>query len=288
MHANKISGLLPCFGLLLMLTACNPPEPARTPAVCYLTTATEQVTRDTPPTLTLERSFTYTGNQLTAINERTASQQASYRVDYQDGKAIRAIGSLANMLLEYDTRTGKVNRATMARGTQTQSVFTLTHTASGRLSSLTETRQVPVAGSSVVSRAYSFSYTNAGNVSTERVVFTFQNGSTLTQETDYAVGAETAPYATFPERALLTLVSVGQQFETRPGRFWNANVLTGYQVYTVNSTDRLLAEAATFTNQFDADGNLTALTQSTRSYSPVGSTFFTTRPTSHVLTHECR
>ncbi|MBC8153746.1 MAG: hypothetical protein H7Z72_12615 [Bacteroidetes bacterium] len=281
-------GLLSYFSLLLSLIACDSPEPATTPSVCYLTATTEQVTRDTPPTLTLERSFTYTGNQLTAINERTASQQASYRVDYQDGKAVRAVGSPANMVLEYDTKTGRVNRATMAQGTQTQSVFTLTHTASGRLSSLTETRQVPVTGSSVVSRAYSFSYTNAGNVSTERVTFTFQNGSTLTQETDYAVGAESAPYATFPERALLTLVSLGQQFETRPGRLWNANVLTGYQVYTLNGTNRLLAESATFTNQFDATGNLTALTQNTRSYTPAGSTFFTTKPTSHVLTHECR
>lgn len=288
MYANSLLSLLGCFSLLLSLTACDSPTPDAPSTVCYLTRATELIPQDTPPTLALQRSFTYASGQLANLSEQSATRQATYRTDYQDGKLVRAIGSPVVMVMEYDAKTGTANRASMVSGGQTQSVFTMTHTASGRLSTLSEARSVLVAGSSVVGRTYSFSYTNAGNVSTERVRFTFQNGSTLDQETDYAVGAEGSPYATFPERTLLTVLSVGQQFETHPGRLWNNNALTGYQTYTLNGTARLLSESATFTNQFDATGNLTALTQATRSYTPAGSTFFSTKPTSHTFAYECR
>lgn len=288
MYANPMGTLIAGLGLLPGLIACDPPKPAVPTTICYLTSATEQVPQDTPPTLTLQRSFTYTNGQLTTLAERSDAQQASYRIDYQDGKVVQATGSTLTMAVERDAKTGTINRATMTKSGQIQSVFTLTHTASGRLNTLTETRQVLVAGSSVVSRTYSFSYTNAGNVSTEQVRFTFLNGSTLDQATDYTVGTEGAPYATFPEPTLLTLVSVGQQFEQHPGQLWLTNALTGYQTYTLNGTSRLLAEAATFANQTDASGNVTARTQTTKYYIPAGSANASTKPTSHTFAYECR
>lgn len=289
MYTNSLLRLTGYFSLVLSLVACDSPAPVAPPAVvCQVTSATEQVTQDTPPTLTLQRSFTYANGQLTHLAERTATQQANYQLDYQDGKLVRATGNSASMMVERDAVTGRISRVAMMNGMQTQASFTLSYTGSGQLSRLTEIRLMPVTGSSVVGRVYSFSYTNAGNVSTEEAVFTFQNGSTLYQETDYTVGSEASLYAKFPERTLLTALSVGQQFEAHPGRLWLNNALTGYQTYTLNGTNRLLAESATFANQFDATGHLLATTQTTKYYSPVGSTFAVTKPTSHTFAYECK
>lgn len=288
MYANILLSLVSFFTLLLSLSACKLPKATPPIPVCYVTQATEQVTIDTPPTLTLQRSFTYANGQLTNISEQTDTRQATYRIDYQDNKVVQATGSPVTMAVEHDVRSGKITKATMMKGAQVQSVFTMTYTASGRLNTLSEDRQVLVAGSSVVGRTYSFSYTNAGNTSTEQVRFTFQNGATLDQETTYTVGENTAAYATFPEPGLLTVLSLGQQFENHPGQLWLTNALTAYQTYTISGTNRLLAESATFTNQFDATGNLIGRTQTTRYYTPAGSTFFSTKPTTHVFQYDCR
>lgn len=289
MYAKILLSLFIGPGLLLSLTTCSVPQIVPATPICYVTSATEQITLDTPPTLTLQRLFTYTNGQLTAMAERSAKQQATYQIEYQSGKVIRAISTDLTLTVERDATSGKINRATTTKAGQMHSVFTLTYTASGRLSTLTEDRQViPVnTGFSGTSRTYSFSYTGE-NVTTERVKYTYKDGSSLNQESTYTVGDHPSAYASFPEPALLTILSVAAQFETMPGRLWQTNALTGYQTYTINGSNRLLAESATFADTYDANGNLATRAQTTNVYIPAGSTSFATKPTAHTLAYECR
>ncbi len=288
MYAKIILSLFVGPGLLLSLSACDPPKPEPT-SICYVISATEQIPQDTPPTLVLQRSFTYANSQLTAMTERSAKQQATYQLEYQSGKVIRATGTDLTLTVERDAASGRINRATTTKAGQTQSVFTLTYTASGRLSTLTEDRQVvPInTGFSGTSRTYSFSYTGE-NVTTERVKYTYKDGSSVDQEITYTVGDHPSAYASFPETALLTIVSLAAQFETMPGRLWQTNALTGYQTYTINGSNRLLAESAKFADTYDASGNLAARAQTTSIYIPAGSSSFVTKPTAHTFAYECR
>ncbi len=276
------------FSLLVSLTACKDKNPATPTPVCRVTSATEQVTQDTPPTITLQRSFTYANGMVTGISERSAKQQAIYQIQHQQAQVTGVIWNDLTLTVNRDAAS-RISVATITKAGQIQSVFTMTYTPSGQLSTLTENRQViPVnTGFSGTSRTYSFSYT-ADNVTTEHARFTYKDGSTLDQETAYTLGNHPSAYASFPEPALLTVVSLAGQFETMPGLLWQTNAITSYQTYTFAGTNRQLAESATFADTYDASGNLTSRTQLTKLFSPAGSPFSVLKPTSHTFSYECR
>lgn len=267
----KSYSLLLWFFALVLLTgvfACkHAPDPQ--PAVCRLIRTTDQL-MEANGRLTdeLQRTFTYTSAVLTSLAERSMNQDAEFLVERVDQRVVRATGGAMVVTLAYGSATTQPGSATFSRGGKVASTFAMEYGPAGCLSRLVENRIVRPANSLTIERAYTFTYDNAGNLTTERARFRLIDGAVVEQETDFTVGANLSPYANFSERPLLTVVAMSQAVETQPGRFWHLNAPTAYKSYFLtNSGSRSsLRESSTFVTTHDADNKVTGQDQNALLY----------------------
>ena len=232
--------------------------------VCRLTGTTDQVVEANGRlTEEMQRTFTYTNDVLTSIAERSTNQEASFALEHTDQRTVRATGVTATggamaVTLGYALGVTQPASATFSRGGNAASTFVMDYNSDGRMSRIVESRTVLPANSRTTERVFTFTYDNAGNLTTERVRSTLVGGVVVDQETEYAVAANPSPYVHFSERALLTLLALSQAVETRPGRFWHRTAPTAYKSYFLtNSGSRgNLSESSTFVATYDADSKL--------------------------------
>lgn len=239
------------------------------PAVCRLTTVTDQLL-EVSGRLTdeMQRTFTYTNNVLTSVAERSTNQEAGFLVEHTDQRVVRATGGTMAVTLGYASGATQPSSATFSRGGNLASAFAMDYTSEGRMSRIVESRTVRPANSQTIERAFTFTYDNAGNLTTERVRSTLVGGVVVEQETEYTVAANPSPYVHFSERALLTVVALSQAVETRPGRFWHRNAPTAYKSYFLTSAGNRgnLSESSTFVATYDGDSKLTSQDQNALLY----------------------
>lgn len=261
---NRI--IVSVISLLLLLSRCHP---ASTDVVastsCQLTGSSDQLLGSSGSlTDELQRSFTYTDRKLQSIMEQSASKQALFTVEYGTSRIQRAVNGQDVIALTYENATASnPTSASFSQGGARQSTFVMTYDATGRMTSITETRQVLPANSLTVTRAYQFSYNQTGALTGERARFTLTDGTVVEQQTDYQVEAKPAPYASFQALPLLTLVALSQAVETRPGRFWQPQTVVSLKTYALTSTGNPanVLEEANFTNTYDSQGFLASQNQ---------------------------
>ena len=234
------------------------------PAVCRLTSTTDQLI-DVNGRLTdeMQRTFTYTNALLTSVAERSVNQEAGFLVERANTLIVRATGGPMTLLLAYPPTATQPGSATFSQGGKVYSTFTMDYDASGRMIRIVESRSVLPANSQTTERAYTFSYDNTGNLTTERVRFTLRGGTVVDQQTDYTFDSNPSPYTRFGERALLTLVALSQAVETRPGRFWHINTPLSHKSYFLNSSGlrASLSDSSLFVTTYDADGKVVSQDQ---------------------------
>lgn len=259
-----------CLFVPLFLTgllACKRPSDPQ-PAVCRLLSTTDQL-MEANGRLTdeLQRTFTYTNAVLTSIAERSTNQEAGFSLEHVNGRVVRATGGPMMITMGYASVATPPNSATFSRGGKVASTFVMDYNPAGRMSRIVESRAVPPANSLTIERAFTFTYDNAGNLTTERVRFTLMGGVVVEQETDYTVAEKPSPYANFSERALLTVVALSQAVETTPGRFWHLNAPTAYKSYNLTGSGRgNLRESSTFVPTYDGDSKLMSQEQNALLY----------------------
>lgn len=239
------------------------------PAVCRLTSTTDQLIEASGRlTDEMQRTFTYASAVLTSIAERSTDQEAGFLVEYGSGRVVRAASGAMAVTLGYGSGTTQPNSATFSRGGKTASTFAMEYSPAGLMSRIVESRTLRPANSLTIERAYTFTYDNAGSLTTERARFTLVGGTVVEQETEYTVETKPSPYANFSERALLTVVALSQAVETRPGRFWHLHAPTSYRSYNLtNSGSRgSLRESSTFATTYDIDGKLISQEQNALLY----------------------
>ncbi len=239
------------------------------PAVCRLISTTDQL-MEANGRLTdeMQRTFTYTNAVLTSLAERSTNQEAGFLVERADQRVVKATSGTMTITLGYPSATTVPNSATFSRGGKAASTFAMEYNPAGRMSRIVENRSVLPTNSLTTERIYTFTYDNAGNLTTERARFTLSNGAVVEQETEYTVADKPSPYTRFTERALLTVVALSQTVETRPGRFWHLSALTAYKSYNLTGSGSRgnLRESATFEPTYDTDSKLMSQEQSTLLY----------------------
>lgn len=254
--------------LLTGMFACKHQIDAQ-PAVCRLITATDQLL-DVSGRLTdeMQRTFTYTNNVLMSVAERSTNQEASFSVEHTDQRVVRATNGTMAVTLGYASGATQPSSATFSRGGNVASIFAMNYNSDGRMNRIVESRTVRPTNSQTIERAFTFTYDNAGNLTTERVRSTLIGGVVVEQETEYTMAANPSPYTHFSERTLLTVVALSQAIETRPGRFWHLNAPTAYKSYFLtNSGNRgSLSESSTFMATYDADSKLMSQDQNALLY----------------------
>ncbi|GAB3896463.1 hypothetical protein GCM10028825_42280 [Spirosoma agri] len=237
--------------------ACNS-EDNPTIATCLLTSTTDQLVEQSGQlTDELKRTFTYTSSTLTSLAEKSTSKEAAFQVEYANSQVIRATSGQDVVALAYGTGT-RPSSSTFSRGGATMSTFAMDYDASGRMTKITEDRQVLPANSLTKQRAFTFTYDADGNLTNERVRFTLTDGSVVEQETEYTFDAKPSPYKRFSELSLLTAVALSQAVETRPSRFWHINAPISLKSYNLTSTGTRsnLRESSTFAPVYDSDNKL--------------------------------
>lgn len=236
---------------------------------CRLTGTTDQL-RETSGKLTdeMQRTFTYNGDALASISERSKNGEISFQLQYADKRVVQATSEQDKISVTYAISTTVPISATVSRNGKTQSVFSMKYGSSGQMSRIVESRQVIPANSLTTQRDYTFLYDNAGNLTTERARFTLRDGLVLEQETEYTVANKPSPYASFPERSLLTVIALSQAVETLPGRFWHLNAPTAHKTYDLNANGSrgTLRESSTFTPVYDAENKLMSQEQNALLY----------------------
>ncbi|QJW91366.1 hypothetical protein HNV11_19280 [Spirosoma taeanense] len=239
------------------------------PTTCRLTSTTDQL-RETSGKLTdeMQRTFTYNGDVVTSISERSKNGEVSFQLQYTDKQAVQATSELDKIRVTYATSTTAPISATVSRNGKIQSVFSMEYGVLGQMSRIIESRQVLPANALTTQRDYTFIYDKAGNLTTERARFTLRDGLVLEQETEYTVAGKPSPYARFPARSLLTVIALSQAVETMPGRFWHINAPTAHKTYDLNANGNrgTLRESSTFTPVYDAENKLMSQEQNALLY----------------------
>lgn len=263
--------LLRCFGLLItgvvLGTGCQPDSPVATDT-CRLSSVTDQLV-ETSGKLTEEASWsaTYGTTGVSAITTRTASQTATFGIELSDNLPARAVNGQDMVAMSYSMSSLPVS-ATFTRGGTVQSTFTMQYGAGGVLTRIVESRQVLPANSLTRQRDYTFTYDAAGNLTTERDVFTLRDGLTLAQEETFTFDTRPSPYVRFAYRPLLTVVALAMNMETVPGRFWHQLAPTSLLSYNLNSDGSRadMRENSTFALTYDAGNKLTTREQTALLY----------------------
>ena len=263
--------VLVCLLWLVVALSCR--TKLVTPELCTLIGTTDQLDAGGKLTDQTARTFTYSTVALNTLVERNTDRQAGLITQYdQGGSLTSASSSSLAIALEYAGASRKPFRATALANGVAQSVFELLYEPGGKLVQVNESRKLLFGISQTTDVTYSFGYDVAGNLLTERIKYTLLNKATVEQETDFSYDATTvSPYATFPERVLLTVTALALRVETMPGRFWQQNAMTGYKQYAiVNATGARgnLRESAVLTVQLDADKKrLVSQQQDTQTFS---------------------
>lgn len=253
--------------LLAGLPSCKR-EPETQPAVCRLTSVTDQLI-ETSGRLTdeMQRTFAYTNQSLTSIAERSRDQEATFQLEYANNRALRAISGQDVITLAYSSAATPTS-ATFTRGGTVQSTFVMEYTPAGQMSRIVESRRVLPANSLTVERAYTFIYDNAGNLTNERAKSTLRSGAIVEQETEFVVTSKPSPYTHLAERSTLTLIALSQAVETMPCRFWHINSPVSYKSYNLTSTGSRgnLREETTYAPSFDSANKLMSQDQTALLY----------------------
>ena len=264
MKSNSLLIQLFVLASLTGIFACKQPLDPQ-PTACRLISTTDQL-MEANGRLTdeLQRTFTYTNAVLTSVAERSTNQEAGFLIERTDQRVVRATGVPAaggsmSIMLGYLSATTQPSSATFSQGGKVTSTFVMDYDPDGRMSRIVENRTVLPANSLTVERAFTFTYDNAGNLTTERVRFTLIDGAVVSQETDYTMATNPSPYTHFAERAFLTVVALSQAVETKPGQFWHVNAPTTYKSYNLTGSGSRgnLRESATFVTTYDANSKLT-------------------------------
>ena len=253
MKTNFLRIYLFALSLTTGLFACkNETNPIIT--VCRLTSTTDQLV-ETSGKLTDEmlRTFAYNGNTLTTITEKSTSQQATFTLSYTDNRVSGASTGQDVISLLYTSATTPPVSATFSRTGKVQSTFAMEYNTSGRMTKITENRQLLPANSLTVQRVYTFTYDNTGNLTLERARFTLNDGTIVEQETEYTFDQKPSPYAYVAELPVLTLIALSQAVDTKPGRFWQSNTPISLKTYNLTSTGSRanLRESSTFAPVYD-------------------------------------
>lgn len=264
-----LTGLFVSLLLTVGLSCNRPDENDAQPTVCRLTSVTDQLI-ETSGRLTdeMQRTFTYTNDELASIAERSQNQEVVFQLEYTDKRAVRAANEQNGLVFSYPSTGTLPNSATFTQGRSISSTFTMEYTPASRLSRVVERRLVLPANSLTTERAYTFTYDNAGNLTTERGKFTLRTGPVVETETEYTPDTKPSPYASFPERSVLTIMALSQAVETMPGRFWHLNAPASYKSYILNSVGERgpLSESATFAPTYDATNKLMSQDQTALLY----------------------
>ena len=254
--------------LVTVIFACkHRPDPQ--PATCQLTSTTDQlIEANGRLTDELQRTFTYANAFVTSIAERSTSQEAGFLIERASQRVVRAANGSTLILLGYTSGTTQPTSATFSQGGRTSSTYAMEYNSSGRMSRIVESRSVLPANSLTVERSFTFTYDNAGNLTTERVRFTLLDGAVVEQETEYTLESKPSPYTHFSERALLTVVALTQSVETRPGRFWHLTAPAAYKSYNMAGSGIRgnLRESSTFATTYDTDSKLMSQEQNALLY----------------------
>ncbi|MBD2699023.1 hypothetical protein IC229_00125 [Spirosoma sp. BT702] len=263
------------LALAIIVFACQPKdEPALAP-VCQLTSTTDQLI-ETSGQLTdeLKRTFTYSGNALTSLSERSKNSDASFQIEYNNSLITRANSGQDVITLTYGSAT-LPNSATFTRSGKVQSTFSMEYAQSGNLTRITENRQILPSSSTVTERSYTFTYDNAGNLTNERGRFVLAGGAIGEQEVEYTFDQKPSPYTHVTELPILTLIALSQAVEAKPGRFWHINTPITQKMYNINSGNRSMIESSTFKPVYDADSKITTQAQTALLYLTGSQTPFT-------------
>lgn len=276
------AGLLTAF-----FSGCNKDNTPKA-VLCKVVTLGDQLDVGGKLTDQLQRTFTYTGNQLTQLGERNTDRQVNLTIEYSpaggvtkasDGAFVLTFGSAAS--------TNQPISATATRNGVVQAVYEMNSNAANKLTRVLETRQVIPTNSFVRSREYSFVYDADGLLKTEKLTSTLTDRASVEQETDFAYGTLIHPMANFSQPGLLTVMALSQLVETMPGRFWQQRVMQDYKTYNAkNGTRSTLRESATFTMKTDENGRLSGQEQNTVSTSGSGQS--TQRKNQHTVVYECK
>ena len=249
--------VLVCLLWLVIALSCR--TKLVTPELCTLISATDQLDAGGKLTDQIARTFTYSTASLNTLVERNTDRQAGLIAQYDQGGYITHASS-NSLVVSLDYAAGPSRqpfRATAFQNGVVQSVFELLYEPGGKLIQVNESRKVLFGISQTTDITYSFGYDLAGNLLTERIKYTLRDKSVVEQETEFSYDTKTAsPYATFPERVLLTVTALALRVETMPGRFWQQNAMIGYKKYaiaTATGNRGNLRESAVLTVQLDAD-----------------------------------
>jgi hypothetical protein len=237
-------------------------------ATCRLSNTSDQLVESTGQlTDELKRTFAYNKETLASIAEKSKNQDATFTVTFTDSRITSATNGQDVITLTYGSATTPTS-STFSRGGKVMSTFVMEYNPSGRMTKITENRQVLPTNSLTKQRVYTFSYDTNGNLTNERAQFTLNDGSVTQQETEYVVDTRPSPYKRFVELPLLTVVALSQAVETRPGRFWQINTPLSLKAYnlTVTGSRSNLRESSTFTPVYDTDNKLTSQDQNALLY----------------------
>jgi hypothetical protein len=276
------------FGVLLgLFSACNKDNTPKF-VLCRVASLTDQLDVGGKLTDQIQRTFTYTGNQLTQLSERNTDRQVTLMIEYNGaGLATKASDGTFGLAFGYTASSTQPISATATRSGVVQAAYEMTYNAGNKLTRVLETRQVIPTNSLVRSRDYSFLYDADGLLKTEKLTSTLTDRTTVEQETDYTYGSLINPIANFPQSVLLTVVALSQLVEMMPSRFWQQRAMQDYKTYNAkNGTRSTLRESATFTTKTDENGRLSGQEQNTISTSGSGQT--TQRKNQHTVVYDCK
>ncbi|WP_080238649.1 hypothetical protein [Spirosoma rigui] len=243
---------------LTALVACKHSTDAQ-PAVCRLISTTDQlIEANGRLTDEMQRTFTYNNALLTSVAERSTNQEAGFLLERANQRVVRAANGATAMALAYESSATQPGSATFTQANRVMSTFTMVYNAAGRMTRIVESRSVLPGNSLTVARDFTFTYDDAGNLTTEQTRSTLIDGTMVAQQTEYTPGANPSPYTQFSERALLTVVALSQGVETRPGRFWHLNAPLAQKSYVLTSsgTRGNLRDSSTFAPVYDATNKL--------------------------------
>jgi hypothetical protein len=270
-----------------LFAGCNNDDVPQTP-LCQVVSLTDQLDVGGKLTDQMQRTFTYSGNQLTQLGERNTDRQVNLKAEYSGaGAVIRASDEVFSLAFGYAATSTQPVGATATRSGVIQAIYEMNYNGANKLTRVLETRQVIPINSLVRSRDYSFVYDADGLLKTEKLTSTLTDRATVEQETDFTYGTLINPMANFSQPGLLTVMALSQLVETMPGRFWQQRVMQDYKTYNAkNGTRSTLRESATFTLKTDQNGRLAGQEQNTTSTSGSGQT--TQRKNQHTVVYDCK
>lgn len=268
-------------------SACNNDDVPQTP-ICQVISLTDQLDVGGKLTEQMQRTFTYTANQLTQLSERNTDRQVTLTIEYNtNGKVTKASDGTFVLTFGNVTSSTQPASATATRNGVVQAIYELTYNAANKLTRVLETRQVIPANSLVRSRDYSFVYDADGLLKTEKLTSTLTDRITVEQETDYSYGTLINPISNYSQPGLLTVTALSQLVEAMPGRFWQQRVMQDYKTYNAkNGTRSTLRESATFTTKTNESGRVSGQEQNTVSTSGSGQT--SQRKNQHTVVYACQ